>query len=163
MINATEKKLARFIETFAECQNIVAPQESVYKKGQKFDFIRRYRKGIAKLSNKKRILWHISRTTGNHTHFEKAKKKLNNFLKYVHEKESQKLFSSLSTQEAKWKHFNEFTKDNEVKLKASRNPFGTKLTDPKQMADLMNYKIAILGQFYLEYQTEEIIKSHNKK
>ena len=30
------------------------------------------------------------------------------------------------------------------------------------MANLMNYNFATLGQFYPEYQTDEIIKSHKK-
>ena len=86
---------------------------------------------------------------------------MNNFLKHAHEKQSQQLFSSLSTQKAKWKFINDFNKDNEVKLEALRNSFGTKITNPKQMADLMNYKFATLGQFYPEHQTDEMIKSHS--
>ena len=88
---------------------------------------------------------------------------MNNFLKYVHEKQSQQIFSSLNTQKPKWKYINEFIKDNEVKTEALRNSFGTKITDPKQMADLMNYKFATMGQFYPEYQKDEIIKLHSTK
>ena len=84
-------------------------------------------------------------------------------MNYAHEKQSQQHFSSLSTQKAKWKYINDFTKDNEEELEVLENSFDNQITDPEQMGDLMNYNFATLGQFYPEYQTDEIIISHSEK
>lgn len=102
-------------------------------------------------TDKKNLLdeYHILKTDDSYAKYKQCRNKLNSMLNQTHKTFNAKLFEAISDEPKRWKFINNIRQSNNsnTAIKVLRNCFGDKVSDPKKLANYLNYMFTKLGDF----------------
>jgi hypothetical protein len=147
-----DKALRAFEYSFYNIVNHHCPWKTKYIRNKKCTNVQANTHDIRRLSeDKKRKLFDYKSnpTDDKWLIYKTSRNKLNNKIKYVHESTKKFIFSNLNTMKKKWNFINQLrqVRNTEDKIENLKNSLGYDVNENKKMANLMNYKFSVLGEY----------------